>query len=297
MAVIGAIVLVVLGGAFMWSSEFGGRWSEEEYGLRVASFNGEVFGDAKISNVGVDYYKDLISDYDLFFLLEIRDADGSSFDELCGALAPKNDSDGNFNPWDGYDCYLSERQGRSISKESVGVFYRRNLSVSGLNEYVGDDVPLGEGENLSTDEHGRAQTGEFERVPVWIDVFPEGVDGNLNGIRFWVVHLNPDDVYREMEVLELAVGDTVYGEGDIDGAVVIGDLNADCEYYSSGVDFSVEDGWTWVIGDDADTTSGFSDCAYDRIIVSSGVGVLDSGVREIDARVSDHNLVWAEVGN
>jgi len=66
MGVVGVIVVLVLGGVgyFMMGSNSGG--------LKVASFNGEVFGDAKISNVGVDYYVDLVSDYDLFFLLEIK---------------------------------------------------------------------------------------------------------------------------------------------------------------------------------------------------------------------------------
>jgi len=74
----------------------------------------------------------------------------------------------------------------------------------------------------------------------------------------------------------------------------LGDMNADCDYYSSGVDFSLDDGWVWVIGDDADTASGFRDCAYDRII-TKGVDVVGGGVVEIDARVSDHHLVWVEV--
>ena len=194
---------------------------------------------------------DLISDYDLFFLLEIRDADSSSFYEVCEALS-------------GYECYLSERNGRSISKEAVGVFVRSSLDDSKLNDYIVDSVTL---ENSS-----------FERLPVYFDVLDT---------RYLAVHLNPDDVYREMEALDgIASG--------YDGRVVaLGDMNADCDYYSSGVDFYE---WNWVIGDDEDTASGFKDCAYDRIIVSSGVSVINSGVVEIDPLVSDHNLVWVEIG-
>jgi len=240
---IGAIVLIILGGAGYFF--IGGGDS----GLRVASFNGEVFGDAKISNVGVDYYVDLISDYDLFFLLEIRDADNSSFEELCSEL-------------DGYDCYLSGRSGRTISKEAVGVFARSDLGVLKLEEY-----------NDSEDY--------FERVPVHIVV---------DGVMYWAVHLSLDDVYRELEALEVLVSSEEFVVSS--GTVVLGDMNADCDYYSSGVDF---DSWDWVIGDDADTASGFKNCAYDRVITKN-VEVLDSGVREIDVRVSDHNLVWVEIG-
>ncbi|MBT7102382.1 hypothetical protein HN935_02615 [archaeon] len=245
------IVVLILGGAGYF---FMGDSVDSVDSLRVASFNAEVFGDAKIASVGVDYYVDLINQYDLFFLLEIRDVDGSSFYQLCKAL-------------DGYDCYLSDRSGRSVSKEAVGVFVKERSDNLVLNEY--DDVE-----------------DYFEREPISVDV---------DGVRYWVVHLNPDDVYREMESLEEIVG---VGDGK---TVVIGDMNADCDYYTfagpgghdSGEPVDFED-WDWVIGDDEDTTSGFSDCAYDRII-SSGVEVVSSGVREIDARVSDHNLVWVEV--
>lgn len=247
--IVGIIVLVLGGGVWL----FMGGVAEAEDSIKVASFNGEIFGDAKISNVGVDYYVDLVSDYDLFFLLEIRDVDNSSFEELCGALV-------------GYECYLSGRSGRSISKEAVGVFVKSDLSVSRFGEYEDDTIP-----------------SVFERVPVWIDVL---------GVRYWAVHLNHEDVYREMEALEelvLGIGDLELGK-----IVVLGDMNADCDYYSSGVDF---DSWNWVIGDDADTASGFKDCAYDRIIVSSSVDVVDGGVVDIDLAVSDHGLVWVEISS
>lgn len=245
--------------------------------IRVASFNGQIFGDAKLQSVGVDYYVDLISGYDLFFLLEIRDVDGSSFDAVCEGLV-------------GYECLISERSGRSVSKEAVGVFVR-----SGIN--AGELVSVG-------------SEGSFERVPVYLEV---------GGVSYFVVHLSPDDVYGEMEALETLVNNrapkgvppaqVASDESDKVGkmealeeivdrsegkVVVIGDLNADCDYYS-GNDYFAR-GWDWVIGDDEDTTSGISDCAYDRIIVSEGVEVFDSGVVKIETGVSDHNLVFVELG-
>ena len=268
--IVGIIVLVLGGGAWL----FLGGVAEAEDSIKVASFNAEIFGDAKISNVGVDYYVDLVSDYDLFFLLEIRDVDNSSFEELCGALV-------------GYECYLSARSGRTISKEAVGVFVKNDLNVSRFGEYEDDTIP-----------------SVFERAPVWIDVSLSPRDNSGEPVRYWAVHLNHDDVYREMEALEILVGENIVARNSVPSnlgtdvpfssgkTIVLGDMNADCDYYSSGVDF---DGWNWVIGDDADTASGFKDCAYDRIIVSSGVEVLGSGVVPIDSLVSDHNLVFVEV--
>jgi hypothetical protein len=279
--VIGGIVVLVFG--VFGFSFFGTDLTDyTDSGLRVASFNGEVFGDAKIRNVGVDYYVDLITEYDLFFLLEIRDADGSSFWEVCDALR-------------GYECLISERSGRSVSKEAVGVFYRVGLNVSGFGDILGTDLTDFTDEEGEVDDFrfngsvggilplGNENVGAFERAPVYLEV---------NGVSYFVVHLSPENVYREFEALEALVsGDGYQVTGD--RTVVIGDMNADCDYYSSGVDFSEEDGWVWVIGDDADTASGFKDCAYDRIIVSSEVEVLGSGVVGIDGMVSDHNLVWA----
>lgn len=237
---IGVGVLIV---GFLGFSFFGGD------SIRVASFNGEVFGDAKISEIGVDYYAGLIGDYDLFFLLEIRDKDGSSFRKVCDSLV-------------GYECYLSNRSGRSVSKEQVGVFWRNeSLDVIGFGA-VDDEEDL------------------FEREPIFVELD--------NGMVFYVVHLKPEDVALEMGALEEVVGEE-------DRVVLIGDFNADCDYYDDEVGgyFS---SWNWVIGDGVDTTTGASDCAYDRVI-TKGVRVIDSGVVGIDEDVSDHKLVFLEVGN
>lgn len=254
----GAIVLVlgVVGG--YWGLGVGDL---EQEGLRVASFNGQVFGDAKIEKIGTEYYVDLIRDYDLFFLLEIRDKDGSSFEMVCDELVLYN-----------YSCLVSERAGRSSSKEAVGI--------------VWNSLEVGVSEVWSVDD----EEDLFEREPVKLEVRSGEVGSE--GILFYVVHLKPNDVARELEALESVVEDEAANYANFSGgAILIGDLNADCDYYSRGDDFV---DWDWWISDEADTTTGATDCAYDRVI-SRGVEVLDSGVVEIDSEVSDHNLVWVEV--
>ena len=67
------------------------------------------------------------------------------------------------------------------------------------------------------------------------------------------------------------------GGGGAGGGVILGDLNADCSFLSRtrsrGLDLVAEGaGFTWLIDCDADTTTGNSDCAYDRFIVSGGIG-------------------------
>jgi deoxyribonuclease-1-like protein len=251
MKVFGAFVILAIGVlGFFGFGEF-----SSDSGVRVASFNGQVFGDAKLEKVGVDYYVDLIRGYDVFFLLEIRDLDGSSFDEVCLAMGEYN-----------YSCVVSERSGRSSSKEAVGIFWdggKVNFSyVYSLND-----------------------SGDFfEREPVVV-----GFDGLP---EFWVLHLKPANVSSELEALEDAVGVRDKEEGVRDGVVLIGDLNADCGYYSGRGHFL---DWVWVVGDDVDTTVGATDCAYDRVVVSGSVEVKGWGVEEVGEDVSDHYLVWVEV--
>jgi len=238
-------ILILLAGLFGFDLDSG-----EEEGLLVGSFNAQVFGDSKIEKVGAEYYVDLVRDYDLFFLLEIRDKDGSSFDSVCEALVEYN-----------YSCLVSERAGRSSSKEQVGVIYRDGLNVS-LVEV------LDEGDF-------------FEREPVVVVA---------NGTTFYVLHLKPSDVSNELSSLEKVLGVRSQGLG---GVVLIGDLNADCLYYDNDKE-SHFDSWDWWTGDGVDTTSGATDCAYDRV-VSRDVEVLGSGAVEIDEDVSDHNLIWVEL--
>jgi len=238
----------VIVGVLVLVAGFFGLGGEDVEGIKVASFNGQVFGDSKIGKVGVDYYVDLVRDYDLFFLLEIRDKDGSSMIEVCDSLAAYN-----------YSCLVSERAGRSSSKEQVGVIWDLNeVNVSYV--YSVDDL-----------------NDSFEREPVVVE---------SSAGTFWVVHLKPSNVSQELDALETMIDEDV---------VLIGDLNADCDYYDADKETHF-DSWDWVIGDEVDTTSGESDCAYDRV-VARNVDVIGSGVEEIDSEVSDHNLVWVRIGS
>jgi len=57
-------------------------------------------------------------------------------------------------------------------------------------------------------------------------------------------------------------------------ALLLGDFNADCSYVSStewaGVALHNDDRFTWLIGDEVDTTVANSDCAYDRWVGPGG---------------------------
>jgi hypothetical protein len=79
--------------------------------------------------------------------------------------------------------------------------------------------------------------------------------------------------------------------------MVLGDLNADCTYYSPPKDTAF-DSWFWVIGDGEDTTVASTNCAYDRILLNDDAKneYLGFGIdKNVTSDVSDHYLVWVEM--
>ena len=56
--------------------------------------------------------------------------------------------------------------------------------------------------------------------------------------------------------------------------------------------------WNWIIKDNEDTTSGETNCAYDRIISNNELKprIIRYGIeKEIKKEQSDHYLVWVEL--
>lgn len=167
----------------------------------------------------------------------------------------------------GYACVISTPAGRSSSKEQYGVFYK-GVEMIGVEDYNIQEMP------------------EFERPP-YRAIFKRG-DYDFSVI---VEHIKPDDAASEIDALE-RLADRVEGR-----VLVLGDLNADCAYYKEKVDFDPP--WVWAIKSTADTTTGATDCAYDRMIFNERFSkdVVESGVFTdgIDGIVSDHFPVWATI--
>ena len=127
------------------------------------------------------------------------------------------------------------------------------------------------------------------------------------------IHVKPDDAEHEIYALDDVVQDARTRYPGEDDFIVLGDLNADCNY------FDEEDlghplrsmHYTWLIGNDQDTNLAASDCTYDRTIVTAGLRedyAKEAAVfrfdevygltREAAKKVSDHYPVYArfEVG-
>jgi deoxyribonuclease-1-like protein len=221
--------------------------------ISIASWNLQAFGEKKASNASLlQSYADKLRNYDIVVVLEIRDSSGTAFPKLCRLM-------------EGYTCLISSRAGKTSSKEQYGVLYR-NVEVLNTQDW-------NSGDNL----------GNFNRPPY-------GVSFRAGNWSFQIIteHTDPQDVPSEMNYLE-AIADTANGPLD---KIVLGDLNADCDYYHMPP-ANFKD-WMWAIPDNEDTTVAATNCAYDRIILNQGAAehfMNYSIIRDVSKEESDHYLL------
>jgi deoxyribonuclease-1-like protein len=226
--------------------------------ISVANWNIQTFGDKKANDtIKLHFYVQKISKYDIIFIQEIRDADTSSFDALCNRLV-------------NYTCLISSRAGRSSSKEQYGLVYRNNLT------------------RLSFTDYNNVYPKEFERPPARAEF-----QFSAYNLTIYNIHVKPDDVQSELTMMERVIEEHSNPQ---DAIIIVGDLNADCDYYEEEYDTAFED-WYWAISDSVDTTVSPRSCTYDRIVLNDNAkkhyakaGVDSEGVTK---ELSDHYLVWA----
>jgi len=137
--------------------------------VKIANWNLQIFGDSKASKPEImNVYVNTLTNYDIAFVQEIRDSDGSSFSNLCSILT-------------NYDSKISSRAGRSPSKEQYGIIYKKGIRAE-MKDYNPD-----------------AQD-RWERPPVEV-LF------DINGyqLRAYNIHTKPSDVKSELASLEKIV--------------------------------------------------------------------------------------------
>lgn len=82
------------------------------------------------------------------------------------------------------------------------------------------------------------------------------------------IHTKPTDTVAELSHLD-DVFRVTSSQFSTQLGMILGDLNADCSYLSqtryNTLDLVLNTSFTWWIGNDIDTTTGSSDCAYDRL--------------------------------
>jgi deoxyribonuclease-1-like protein len=204
--------------------------------LKMASFNIQVFGPAKVSKPIISQtLLSILERYDLVFIQEIRDNENTAIHTLLARLRAKTSRD--------FKLRLSERLGRGEMKEQYAYIYDA-AKVEALDSYVFDDK----------DDH-------FEREPFVGHFEADGLEFSIAGI-----HITPTDVMGELSKLNGVYRDVKarYADGNI---FVLGDFNADCSYYKAAKGFDYFDVKpALLLADEEDTTVGATNCAYDRVL-------------------------------
>ncbi|CAL8072403.1 unnamed protein product [Calicophoron daubneyi] len=208
---------------------------------RIGSFNIQVFGRKKVKNKAiVSILVEILRRYDLTVIQEIRDAHGKAFNSLCRKL----DSYGN------YTAKVSERLGKTNSKEQYGLIYKHEKFCIRLMETV------------------THLADSFERPPMYIEIVPK--ESGVPEFSMFVVHIDPDKVFEELEALYDVVQQK-QREKKIKNLIIAGDMNADCGYLQRKrkriLKLRNDAKFKWIIPDGFDTTVSDKNCAYDRIIL------------------------------
>ena len=81
------------------------------------------------------------------------------------------------------------------------------------------------------------------------------------------IHTDPDEAVEEIDAL-MDVHSAVKRKWGTDDILILGDLNADCNYASNRargrLRLRTDSRFDWLIDDDVDTTTTRTDCTYDR---------------------------------
>lgn len=252
--------------------------------VKIAAFNLQIFGTSKAGNPKVmDVLSKTIRNFDIVAVQEIRDASQTALPSLRNSL--------NVMAGPKYDYVVSDRLGRTTSKEQYAYLYNTQTIQQIGNPYTYPD-----------------SNDLFQREP-YVAEF-KARNGNFDFVLI-TIHTDPNSATQEINDLPAVVENAkgrYRGEGDF---IVLGDLNADCEYFNenSGSPLRSAD-YLWVINNSIDTTTKSTDCTYDRII-HTGQAKTDftgiSGVFRFDEAsnltynmtiaVSDHYPVYAEFWN
>ncbi len=291
------IILFLFFILFSVSLLFGQVPQEAEDEISIATFNIQVFGKSKSNNTKVmQILSNIIRLFDIVAIQEIRDKAGSAIIKLQDGV----NLDGSK-----YNLIVSERLGRTSSKEQYAFLYDSNKIELLPNSYIYDDDVDEDGVNDIDDSENDDQ---FEREP-FIAHFKV-----KNGVLDFVLinnHIKPDDAEIEIALLPHVVANVskYIDEPDI---LIVGDLNADGSYFDEENYLSVFLNYTyiWMIPNSVDTTVAKSDNTYDRIIGTLSIsedytrkyGVYrfedyyDFSKIEIESKkISDHYPVWIKL--
>jgi endonuclease/exonuclease/phosphatase family metal-dependent hydrolase len=161
-----------------------------------------------------------------------------------------------------------------------------------VSEQVGDErYMIAFNENVMPDIETVIMT-EMARNPYIFRIRINQTEFNL-----MTAHTSPSKNAAELAELENAFSKVI--SMNLSNPVLLGDLNADCDYLTDGTPISLRAAeYYWIIPNDVDTTVGMTHCAYDRIIVNAESKARFTGnwgvYTNVTDDLSDHYPVWAE---
>ncbi|WP_257459663.1 exonuclease/endonuclease/phosphatase family protein [Archangium lipolyticum] len=211
--------------------------------LKVASWNIQIFNSTRAQNADImKVVVDTIKQYDLVLVQEIRDGT----DTTTTLLNQVNAATGN-----AYGILVSNRLGRMAAKQQYAYLYKKSaLKVVDSYHYAdADDL--------------------FAREP-FVARFSTTQATVKN---FFVVPINTDPASAVKEVGALVkVYDDAVKRWTIQNGVIMGNMNAGCAYFAkkhwATNPLRTDPRFSWLIGDDINTTVGKADCPYDRAVVA-----------------------------
>ena len=264
--------------------------------IKIASWNIENFGKSKATDEQkMRAIAAILKNYDIIVVQEI-----SNVKETSDPGCPRNE-----NACPGHkDCDLIKKALEKYLNDENGLHYRLVFSPQVKDErylfiYNPDKATLEES-NLVNDPGDSkpicatnpAKTGKMVRQP-----FKGRFKAGKFDFVLLTVHTSPAKNVKELEGLEYFYTET---EKEVEPDIIIlGDLNADCNYLKPSDHIVLKnEGYIWTVSDDSDTTVSGTDCAYDRFIFKSPTAEDFTGnwgvYKEITADISDHYLIWAE---
>jgi hypothetical protein len=213
--------------------------------LLVGAFNIQVFGVSKMDDpVVVNVLKNVLIRYDIVLIQEIRDASNTAIHELLAIV-----NGAGAGTW---SMMLSERLGRTDSKEQYAFFYKQaTVGVVSVHQWpdVGD---------------------VFEREP-YIVRFRANSNYAVGEFAYLGIHVKPDDAVAEIDAL-FDVYNSVSAMWNLPDMLIGGDLNAGCSYVPASqwpnIRLRTDSRFLWTIPDSVDTTVTTSTCPYDRLILA-----------------------------
>jgi endonuclease/exonuclease/phosphatase family metal-dependent hydrolase len=247
--------------------------------LEIASWNIKRFGQSGANNEEkVSEIAGKISDYDIVAVQEIKDLNPGTAPYILQDEIDKISE---------YGMVLSNRTGT----------YCEEKSSSQISEQYAFYYDNGTIKSLDSGHHYPNTECEFTREPFAARFVSTEYDHTFVLIT---LHIDPDDAVNEIDSLSNVFEWAKFQYPDEDDFILLGDLNADCNYASSSQLDELDvrnDDYQWVIPDGTNTNTAVSStCAYDRIVFDArGSGeYLDSYSTDCEVEVSDHCIISAK---